>query len=140
MFTTHGVAQLFKKIVADALGIKRRSSDDDLMRALIDQVFCAIQRADSSADAASRAGRKEPDDGIVRTASNGCVEIDDLKLRKRLEALEHFLGGSALQRLFAAPDQLDHLAIHKVDTGKNHTGGLTGMSCWSRNCFKSATV
>ena len=54
---------------------------------------------------------------VIRAASDSGIEVDDLDLGERGEALQHAFGRVAFEGLFAALNQLDHFAVHQVYAG-----------------------
>ena len=87
-----------------------------------------------------RLRRQHPHQVVVRAAAHGGVEIDHLDLRKGGELAQHLVGAVAFQRLLAALDQLDHLAVHQVDAGNDHAVTRTGMPRLSSSSFSWFTV
>jgi hypothetical protein len=72
---------------------------------------------------------------VVRAAAHGGIQIDHLDFGEGGELAQHLLGAIALQRLLAALDQLDHLAVHQVDAGDDHAVTRTGMPRLSSSSF-----
>ena len=135
-----GVAKGSEQVVVDSAGLEGGSADDDLAGALFDESLRALDRAHAAADARGGARGQHADQRIVGAAAHGGVEIDHLNFGEGGEAAQHLFGGIAFQGLFAALDQLHHLAVHQVDTGEDHDVTRTGMPCLSSSSLSWFTV
>src|SRR5712691_1323626 len=120
--------------------MKSGGPHDDFVRALLDKRTRPLDGAYAAADPAYRTRRQQLDQIVIRPAAESGVKIDHLNLRKCGELFEHDQRGVAFERLFAALDELHHLAVHQIDAGENHPLFLTGMP-WRSSCsFRSDTV
>ncbi len=126
--------------VVGAVCLERRRSDDNAKSTLGQQFLRPFYSSDSAAHARGRFRREHLDEVVVRASAHGGVEIDDLNLRERGEASQHFLGAVAFERLLAALHELDDLAIHEIDTRNDHWAFLTGIPARSRDSLRSLTV
>src|ERR1700690_39485 len=132
--------QGLEKLGAHAGWAEGRRAYDHLARALSYEGPPALDCAHASADARHSPRGQELDDGVVRAAADGGVEIDHLDFRERREPPQHLFGRRAVERLVATLDELHYLAVHQVDAGQNHGMLRTGTPPAARYCFRSATV
>src|SRR6185437_2552899 len=114
-------------------------SHNDAIGALFKQFAGALGRTDAPADSHGRLRGKLFHEAAIGATPHGGVEIDDLNLGKALEGAKHFIDRS-FKSFFTALDQLNDFAVHQIDAGNNHAGGLTGTRARSSASFKSVMV